>query len=69
MKTSRIDWKKVQHLMIDEGIRSKKELAQRAGIHFNTIYSDGPFLSTTLDKLANLFDCPHEDLVMYVEEK
>jgi len=67
MRQARIDWKTVQHKMVDMDIRSKRDLADKAKIHYNTLYSEGPYMSTTVDKLAALFGCNHEDLLTYVD--
>jgi len=67
MKIMAIDWKKVAHLAIDHEIESKRELATRAGIHYNTLYNEGEFKSSTVDKLAALFGCEQTDLLTVVE--
>lgn len=67
MGTMAINWKKVAHLAIDHNL-TKRELAKRAGLHYNTLYNDGEFRSTTVDKLAKLFECNPVDLIVIVEK-
>ena len=67
MKMMAINWKKVAHLAIDHEISSKRDLATRAGIHYNTLYNEGEFKSTTVDKLAKLFGCDHMELITVID--
>jgi len=67
MKETRIDWTKVRIKMAERGIRSVTELAEGAGIHRNTLYKDGQFHSTVMDRLANFFDCGPCDIITFEE--
>lgn len=69
MRRVTIDWKKVAHLAIDKNIKSKRQLATLAGIHYNTVYNSGEFKSTTVDKLANLFGCSQLELLTVISDE
>lgn len=60
---SKIDWQKVRHHALDLGVRSDRGIAHAAGLHPHSIGKEGPYLSTTLDKLAAWFDCQPTELV------
>ena len=60
---STINWREVRHRALDLDIRTDRTLAQRAGLHYNSIGKEGPYMSTTLDKLAALFVCHPCDLI------
>lgn len=68
MKRVTIDWKKVAHLALDKDIKGKRALAKSAGLHYNTLYNNKEFRSTTVDKLAKLFGCSQLDLLSIVDD-
>lgn len=63
MVVSTINWRTVRHRALDLDIRTDRALAQKAGLHYNSIGKEGPYMSTTLDKLAALFECHPCDLI------
>lgn len=66
---SAINWDEVRIRGIRMRLRSDRAIAREAGLHYNSIGKDGPYLSTTLDKLVALFNCSREDLLMQAPEK
>lgn len=67
MMAMRINWKEVKHRMVERDVRSLSKLAEGAALHPNTLYKDGPFLSTTVDRLANFLGCKPQELIMLAE--
>jgi DNA-binding Xre family transcriptional regulator len=67
MMAMRIDWKQVKHRMVELDVRSSTSLASGAGVHPNTLYKNGPFLSTTVDRLADFLKCSPQDLIVLVD--
>ncbi len=64
MVMSQINWREVRHRGLDLDLRTDRAIARAAGLHYNSIGKDGPYLSTTLDKLAELFRCHPSDLIV-----
>lgn len=60
---SSINWDEVRKRGIDRKLYSDRAIAREAEIHYNSIGKEGPYLSTTLDKLVALFGCSREDLL------
>lgn len=60
---SSINWKEVRKRGIDLGLRTDRAIASAACLHYNSIGKDGPYLSTTLDKLVTLFKCSRDELI------
>lgn len=66
MKSS-INWDEVRKRGIDKKLYSDRAIARAAKLHYNSIGKEGPYMSTTLDKLVDLFGCQREDLL--IEER
>jgi hypothetical protein len=60
---SSINWREVRKRGIDLGLRTDRAIANAAGLHYNSIGKEGPYMSTTLDKLATLFKCARDELI------
>lgn len=63
-----INWDEVRKRGIDQKLYTSRAIAGAAGIHYNSIGKDGPYLSTTLDKLVQLFGCTREELLTIKRE-
>lgn len=61
---SSINWDEVRKRGIDKKLYSDRAIARAANLHYNSIGKEGVYLSTTLDKLVQLFGCTREDLLI-----
>jgi hypothetical protein len=63
MRVMRIDWTKVRVKMAEQNIRSVSKLAAGAGVHQNTLYNEGPFVSNTVDRIADFLGCDPREFI------
>jgi hypothetical protein len=62
----RLDERKVKVLMAMNGIDTLPELAEKAGMHYNSVYkmvNTGRFSIDSIESLANVLGCNPIDLV------
>lgn len=65
---STIDWDEVRKRGIDMKLYSDRAIARAASLHYNSVGKEGPYLSTTLDKLVTLFNCSRDELITVSDE-